>query len=100
MVKAKFKLINDKHLVKASKDRTGLFMDSPEFIINSSTGKKLVAWCNSGISLEDIKNEINETDSLEGLKAIYEKYASFKKATHPLIMQRKEKLENLNAQTL
>lgn len=95
-----FELINDKHLVKASKDRTGLFMDSPEFIINTSTGKKLIEWCNSGISLEDVKNEIKITETLEELKAIYEKYPSFKKTTHPLIMERKTELENLNAQVL
>ena len=34
---ANFELINDKHLVKASKDRTGLFMDFPEFTILIST---------------------------------------------------------------
>lgn len=34
-----FELLNDKHLASASKDRTGLFMGKPEFIINSNTGK-------------------------------------------------------------
>jgi hypothetical protein len=60
-----FEIINDKHLVKASKDRTGLFMDAPEFIINSFTGKKLIEWCNSGITLDDVKVEIRESNSLE-----------------------------------
>ena len=95
---ANFELINDKHLVKASKDRTGLFMDFPEFIISSETGKKLIEWCNSGISLEDVKLEIKEADSLETLKLIYEKYPTLKKSTHPLIMQRKEELENVSSQ--
>ena len=97
---ANFELINDKHLVKASKDRTGLFMDNPEFIINSSTGKKLIDWCNSGISLVDVKLEIKQSESLEELKAIYEKYPSLKKVTHPLIMERKAELENLSSQIL
>lgn len=44
-----FEFINDKHLVKASKDRTSLFMGAPEFIITSETGKQLVAWANSGV---------------------------------------------------
>ncbi|WP_244266646.1 AAA family ATPase [Winogradskyella sediminis] len=35
-----FEVVNESHLVKASKDRTGLFMDKPEFVINASTGKK------------------------------------------------------------
>lgn len=95
-----FEIINDKHLVKASKDRTGLFMDNPEFIINSSTGKKLIDWCNSGISLDDVKVEIKESNSLEELKIIYEKYSSLKKYTHQLIMERKGELENFNSQVL
>lgn len=97
---ANFELINDKHLVKASKDRTGLFMDEPEFIVNSSTGKKLIEWCNSGISLEDVKLEIKQSESLDDLKSIYEKYPSLKKSTHSLIMTRKQELENINSQVL
>jgi len=43
-----FELINDQHLAKASKDRTGLFMNEAEFIITSETGKTLLNWANSG----------------------------------------------------
>ena len=42
-------LANDKHLCKASKDRTGLFMDRPEFIVTIETGKELMAWANTGV---------------------------------------------------
>lgn len=44
-----FEFVNDKHMVKASKDRTGLFMNKPEFIITSDTGKQLLEWANSGV---------------------------------------------------
>ncbi|MBB6332998.1 hypothetical protein HNP24_004001 [Chryseobacterium sediminis] len=44
-----FELINENHLAKASKDRTGLFMNKPEFLINSDTGKMILEWCNSGL---------------------------------------------------
>jgi hypothetical protein len=38
-----FEFLNDKHLVSASKDRTGLFTGiTIEFIINSTTGKKTI----------------------------------------------------------
>jgi len=97
---ANFEIINDKHLCKASKDRTGLFSESPEFIISTQTGKKLIEWCNSGISMEDVKLEIKQAESLEDLKLIYEKYPSLKKSTHPLIMERKEEIENINSQIL
>lgn len=43
-----FELVNENHLAKASKDRTGLFMNKPEFIITSETGRKILDWCNSG----------------------------------------------------
>lgn len=36
------------HMATASKDRTGLFMDEPGFIITSDTGRKLMEWCNDG----------------------------------------------------
>lgn len=37
-----------KHTATSSKDRTGLFMDQPGFIITEETGQKLLAWVNSG----------------------------------------------------
>lgn len=43
-----FELINENHLAKASKDRTGLFMNKPEFVITSETGEMILEWCNSG----------------------------------------------------
>lgn len=95
-----FELINDKHLAKASKDRTGLFMDKPEFIINSATGKKLIQWCNQGLSLEDIKQEILICETLEALKQLYAKYPSFKKEIHPLIIDRKESLDAIETQVI
>ncbi|MCL8536856.1 ATP-binding protein [Chryseobacterium gallinarum] len=42
--------VDIKHFAVSSKDRTGLFMDKPEFIITSETGKKILDWCNSGIA--------------------------------------------------
>ena len=91
-----FELINDKHLVKASKDRTGLFMDKPEFVINSNTGKKLIDWCSKGVSIDKIKEEILKCETIEALKVLYAKYPSFQKMTHPLILERKEQLDGLS----
>ena len=36
------------HMATASKDRTGLYMGKPEFVITEDTGSELLAWCNSG----------------------------------------------------
>jgi hypothetical protein len=95
-----FELINDNHLVKASKDRTGLFMDKPEFIINQATGKKLKTWCSEGISVEVIKKEIEMCQNLAGLKHIYDKYPSLNKELYPLIIERKNIIEDSNSQVI
>lgn len=47
------------HHATASKDRTGLFMDKPEFIITSDTGRLIKEWCNSGTVPE--LPEMNQT---------------------------------------
>jgi hypothetical protein len=43
-----FEVLNDKHLCKASKDRTSLFAGQPEFVITPETGKRILEWCESG----------------------------------------------------
>lgn len=88
-----FELINENHLAKASKDRTGLFMNKPEFVINSATGKKLLNWCNEGISLDKVTEEINRCETLEGLKHIYKKYPSLQTSILNEVMQRKADIE-------
>lgn len=47
-------IVNDKHMARASKDRTQLFADKPEFVISVATGKAIVEWCNRG---NEISNE-------------------------------------------
>lgn len=49
--------VNDKHLVKASKDRTSLFMGQPEFIPTEETGRLIKNWCESGIDLPEPSKE-------------------------------------------
>ena len=49
-----------KHQATASKDRTGLFMDKPQFIITEATGALISDWCKSGFKVGDIELEITE----------------------------------------
>lgn len=44
-----FEVLNDKHLVQASKDRSSLFDGKPEFIITEATGKAIRDWCELGV---------------------------------------------------
>lgn len=48
--------IDIKHFATSSKDRTGLFIKKPEFIISEHTGKKILEWCNLGTSVEEVDN--------------------------------------------
>jgi len=65
--------LNINHQAKASKDRTGLYSDKPEFVITAETGKRIKDWCNSGENLQDVKDEIKACSSLEQLRVLYTK---------------------------
>lgn len=58
--------VDIKHFAVSSKDRTGLFMGKPEFIINSGTGKRILEWCNSG-TVPLANNKLSETSTTEKL---------------------------------
>ncbi|MEA4981538.1 MAG: AAA family ATPase [Paludibacter sp.] len=66
--------VDIKHFAVSSKDRTGLFMGKPEFIISELTGKRILDWCNSGISVETVKNDIAKAQTLEELNSIYHQH--------------------------
>jgi len=70
-----FEFLNENHLVKASKDRTGMFDKKPEFIITSETGKKILEWCNTGINeIENAKELANKCKSVEDLQQVWIKF--------------------------
>ncbi|AEW87105.1 AAA ATPase [Flavobacterium columnare ATCC 49512] len=70
--------IDIKHFAVSSKDRTGLFMGKPEFMINSSTGRKILEWCNSGTNLQDAREKIKNTRNLEELNVLYNQYSNWR----------------------
>lgn len=43
-----FEVINENHMARASKDRTGLFDGKAEFVITTETGQLIKDWCESG----------------------------------------------------
>lgn len=91
------------HQAKASKDRTGLFIDKPEFIINASTGKKIRDWCDKGVvtgGIEKIRLEIDSCETIEGLRHIYSKYPKQQEDIKSLILERKEILESTESQII
>jgi hypothetical protein len=40
--------LNQSHQARVSKDRTGLFKNSPELILSKNTGSTILHWCNQG----------------------------------------------------
>lgn len=66
-----------KHNAKSTKDRTGLFMDKPEFVITSETGQQIRDWCNSGTDLSEAKTKIIACESMDELKAVYNQYENW-----------------------
>ncbi len=68
-------IINDTHMARAAKDRTGLFSDKPEFVITVETGKKILDWCNQGLPAllndNEFVNSINACTTYQQLLALY-----------------------------
>jgi hypothetical protein len=65
------------HLCKASKDRTGLFIDQPEFMINTGIGKQIRDWCSQGTTIDQVKALIDKAHDLETLNELYFRYKDY-----------------------
>jgi AAA domain len=89
--------IDIKHHSTASKDRTGLFMDQPSFVITQGTGRRILKWCNNGVELEKIKQDIKEAQTVETLRGILTKHPVYRKEIEPLCMAKKEAIERVES---
>ena len=90
-----------KHQATATKDRTQLFMDKPSFIITPDTGKTIKAWCESGAaptpaatSVEELKDMVRNTVTVEALTALYRTYPETSKLLIPEFNKRKQEIVN------
>lgn len=83
------------HNSKASKDRTSLFIDKPEFKITETTGQTILSWCNEGTTIEDIKLLISECKSIEALNKLYRKYPELYQQLTKEFTTQKEKINQL-----
>lgn len=89
--------IDLKHHATASKDRTGLFSDKPQFVITEATGELIKDWCMSGFKVSDIEAEIEQCTTIDGLRHIFQKYPEYRKRIEPAIYRRKAQIEALAA---
>jgi hypothetical protein len=85
-------IINDKHMVRASKDRTQLFAGKPEFVITIETGKQILNWCNEGkelttsSSIKTLPNSLTLEEKISACKTVEELLLLYKAQT-PLVQQ-------------
>jgi hypothetical protein len=90
-------VINDKHMAKASKDRTGLFVDKPEFLITVETGKQILDWCNQGRSTEPenhaFTEKINSCNSIAELGRLYIQHPEYQQTHNAQFTKRKKELQ-------
>lgn len=90
-----------KHLAKASKDRTGLFMGKPEFIPTVQTGQQIAAWCDLGeaapktLSNEDVLQLIRAAQSVKDLNALYYAHPQYQHTLGHEFTARKNQLNNI-----
>lgn len=83
-----------KHQVNATKDRTGMFMDKPQFQITKQTGERINYWCQSGKSIESVINLIKTASTIEQLREILKNYPEYRSQIEPLAIQRRNALDN------
>lgn len=106
--------IDIKHFAVCSKDRTGLFVGQPEFVISEKTGTQILDWCNEGntenaeianiadsatktpLQISDIMIRIQEANSIQELLALYKSYPQFQTELRPNYEARKSFLMQLS----
>lgn len=86
--------IDIKHFATASKDRTNLFSDKPEFIITQGIGRKIRDWCNSGVDLDEVKAEIKRCESQEELTLLYKEHITYKDILNQHFVDQQNYLKN------
>ncbi|TDX84608.1 AAA family ATPase [Epilithonimonas xixisoli] len=114
--------VDIKHFTVSSKDRTGLFMGKPEFIISDKTGKEILDWCNTGIEIqpssqtssasrvngiiesseqqfqateEEVYNAIRDCNSIAELLSLYKQFPQYHISLKPDFEARKSILIHL-----
>jgi hypothetical protein len=87
--------IDYKHFASASKDRTNLFEGKPQFVINSNTGKKILDWCNSTMTKEELQVKVSECNNLSELTNLYNQNLEMAKSIEQDFVSKKNLLIEL-----
>jgi hypothetical protein len=87
--------IDSKHYASASKDRTLLFEGKPQFLINTSTGKRILEWCNSTVTKAELQQKIVECMTIKELTDLYNNNLVLAKTVEQDFVIKKNLLNNL-----
>lgn len=87
--------IDSKHFAVSSKDRTQLFEGKPPFTINTSTGKKILDWCNSTLTKEELKQMVIQCNTLKELTELYNTNLDLAKSIEHDFISKRDLLQNL-----
>ena len=91
--------IDSKHFASASKDRTLLFEGKPQFLINTQTGKKILAWCNSTMTKTELQQKIVECMTMQELTDLYHNNSDLSKFLDSEFVAKRNLLNNLITNT-
>jgi hypothetical protein len=83
-----------RHNATASKDRTGMFMDKPQWVITEKTGQRIMQWCRAGVDISELIPIINQAKTVEELREIFKNNPLHQKDIESLCRNRKAELEN------
>ena len=86
--------IDIKQNVTATKDRTSLFMNKPEFKLSSETGLKILEWCKCGVNETDVKTMIRKSKDVQSLREIFNSHPEFQIILNENFQARKKALMN------
>lgn len=95
-----FELINENHLAKATKDRLNLYMNKPEFVINVSTGKKLISYINNianTLTKSEMQQKIEECMTIQELTDLYYNNTDLAKSLEKEFVAKRDLLQNLTS---
>ena len=93
--------IDIRHNAIASKDRTGLFMDKPEFKLSCEIGRVILHWCQQGEITEELTHDfierINSCNTIADLNRLYILYPQQQQTYGPHFSRRKKELLHTQA---
>lgn len=92
------------HRANISKDRSGIFVGRPEFVITEQTGVEILQWCNAGsiipqepeTTIDDVLQAIAECVTNSELLVLFNKYPHLQQSLSPEFTKRRREIALLH----